>query len=81
MAWMIVAEDDAWVLEERFWLEGLPFHERHLVPECLMALPGMGVMRAGEIPKSLRDTPQHESLQWNTQRSAISLDWASIDSA
>ena len=59
---MIMTEDDAWTLEERFWLEGQPFFERHLDPECLMAFPGMGVMRAGEILESLRDAPRWASV-------------------
>ncbi|MBM1169965.1 hypothetical protein [Microvirga arabica] len=54
--------DDTWGLEERFWLEGPSFYENHLDPECLMAFPGMGVMRAGEILESLRDAPRWASV-------------------
>jgi len=62
MVWMHMTEDDIWGLEERFWLDGLSFYESHLDPECLMAFPGMGVMGAGEILKSLRDAPRWASV-------------------
>jgi hypothetical protein len=51
-------ETAAWRLEERFWLEGSGLFETLLDAECLMALPGMGLMRAADVPASLEYAPQ-----------------------
>lgn len=57
-------EDAAlWEFEERFWREGSPVDEEHLDPGCLMALPGIGIMRAPEILESLKDAPRWEAVQ------------------
>jgi len=55
-------EYEAWELERRFWTAGLKFYERHLDPECLMAFPGMGVMRSVEILASLKDARRWTSV-------------------
>lgn len=55
-------EYEAWELERRFWTTGLEFYERHLDPGCLMAFPGMGVMKSAEILASLQDAPRWTSV-------------------
>lgn len=62
-----VDEDAAWELEERFWLEGSSIYDDLLDNECLMAFPGMGVMRAADILDSLRDTPRWRSVQMTSR--------------
>jgi hypothetical protein len=52
----------AWILEERLWLEGSSIYEDVLDPACLMAFPGMGVMRAAAILDSLKDAPRWQSV-------------------
>ena len=55
-------EHEAWELERQFWISGPEFYERHLDPECLMAFPGLGVVRAAEILASLKDAPRWTSV-------------------
>lgn len=56
-------EDVAWRLEERFWLEGTTVYDTLLDPECLMAFPGMGVMRAAELLDSLKGAKRWTSIE------------------
>ena len=53
----------AWTLERRFWLEGSSVYDTLLDPECLMAFPGMGVMRAADILDSLKEAPRWSSVE------------------
>lgn len=46
-------DHEVWELERRFWTSGLDFYERHLDQECLMALPGVGVLEAAEVLESI----------------------------
>ena len=55
-------ECEAWELEQRFWMGGLEFYERHLDPDCLMAFPTIGVMRAAEIFASLKGAARWMSV-------------------
>jgi hypothetical protein len=56
-------EEAAWALERRFWLEGISAYDELLDPACLMAFPGMGVMRAAEILDSLKGAPRWQSVE------------------
>ena len=51
-------DGSARALEERFWLEGAGVYDELLDPACLMAFPGMGVMRAADVLDSLRQAPR-----------------------
>jgi hypothetical protein len=53
----------AWALEKRFWLEGADFYNALLDPSCLMAFPGIGVMRAGDVLDSLKAAPRWSSVE------------------
>ena len=53
----------AWALEERFWTEGGSVYDGLLDPACLMAFPGMGVMRAADILESLKGAPRWASVE------------------
>ncbi len=53
----------AWALEERFWLEGSAVYEELLDRACLMAFPGVGVMRAADILESLKGAPSWASVE------------------
>ena len=55
-------DEQAWALEERFWLEGSSVYDGLLDPACLMAFPGMGVMRAADILDSLKNAPRWASV-------------------
>jgi hypothetical protein len=56
--------DDAavWTLERRFWLEGSSVYDELLDPACLMAFPGIGVMRAADVRDSLAGAPRWASV-------------------
>ncbi len=56
-------DTQAWAFEERFWLEGSSIYDGLLDPECLMAFPGMGVMRAADILESLKGAPRWASVE------------------
>jgi hypothetical protein len=58
-----VDNEAAWVLEERFWLEGSTIYDTLLDPECLMAFPSLGVMRAGDVLDSLKGAPRWASVE------------------
>jgi hypothetical protein len=57
-----MTDDDAWALEERFWLEGSTVYGAHLDPECLMAFPGIGVLRSADIIAGMKGAPRWESV-------------------
>jgi hypothetical protein len=57
-----VDDEAAWALEERFWLEGSSVYDDLLDPACLMAFPGMGVMRVADILNSLKGAPRWASV-------------------
>jgi hypothetical protein len=52
-----------WALEERFWLEGSSVYDDLLDPACLMAFPGIGVMRAADVLDSLKQAPRWASVE------------------
>lgn len=60
-------EDSVWMIEKRLWLEGASAYEDVLDPACLMAFPGIGVMRAPEVLESLRGAPPWQSVQMTEQ--------------
>ena len=53
----------AWSLEERFWTEGASVYDALLDPACLMAFPGVGVMRAADVLESLKGAPRWASVE------------------
>ena len=57
-----MTEDDAWALEERFWLEGPTVYAAHLDSECLMAFPGIGVLQTADIIAAIKGAPRWESV-------------------
>jgi Domain of unknown function (DUF4440) len=56
-------DEAAWALERRFWLEGSTVYHELLHPECLMAFPGLGVMRAADVLQSLEGAPRWDSVE------------------
>lgn len=56
-------EQAMWTLEERFWLEGSSVYDDLLDRACLMAFPGMGVMRAADVLDSLKQAPRWASVE------------------
>ena len=52
-----------WALEERFWLEGSSVYDDLLDPACLMAFPGIGVVRAADVLDSLKQAPRWASVE------------------
>lgn len=55
-------DEQVWALEERFWLEGSSVYDALLDPACLMAFPGMGVMRGADILDGLKNAPRWASV-------------------
>lgn len=56
-------DEAAWAMERRFWLEGAAAYDTQLDPACIMAFSGMGVLRAADILKSLKDAPRWKSVE------------------
>lgn len=55
-------DGQAWALERRLWLEGSGIYDALLDPACLMAFPGMGVLRAADVLDSLKGAPRWASV-------------------
>lgn len=50
---------DIWKLEERLWREGASVYDALVSADCLMAFPGVGILRgAATIARSLEGTPR-----------------------
>jgi len=71
-------DEQAWELEERFWLEESSVYDGLLDPECLMAFPGMGVMRAADILGSLKNAPRWASVEMTDRAIGRSSDAAVV---
>jgi Domain of unknown function (DUF4440) len=56
-------DEGMWALEERFWVEGSSVYDELLDPACLMAFPGMGVMRVPAILDGLKGASRWVSVQ------------------
>ena len=56
-------EQAIWELEKRLWLEGASAYDELLDPACVMAFPGMGVMRAADVLDSLKKAPRWSSVE------------------
>ena len=54
---------EAWAQEKRLWLEGGTAYGDLLDPACVMAFPGMPLMRAASILKSVDDAPRWKSVE------------------
>lgn len=57
-----MSDETAWALEERLWLDWVELFERALDPDCIMALPGAGALRAAAILDSLPNAPRRTSV-------------------
>jgi hypothetical protein len=58
-----MGDADPWELEERFWLDGPAFFGQKLHPACVMAFPGIGVIRAADILEGLKGAPRWVSVE------------------
>ena len=57
-------DQEAWVLEERLWLEGAHLYGTLLSPECVMAFPApIGIMKGAAITRSLQGAPRWSSVK------------------
>ncbi|WP_029029189.1 nuclear transport factor 2 family protein [Salinarimonas rosea] len=56
-------DDAAWALEERFWLDGPSFYRETLHEGCVMAFPGMGLLRVPDILRSIEHAPRWSSVR------------------
>ncbi len=60
-------EQAIWELEKRLWLEGGSAYDELLDPACVMAFPGMGVMRLADVLDSLKKAPRWSSVEMTSQ--------------
>lgn len=63
--------DELWQTERDFWLRGPDFFERQLARECLMVLPGVGILDRDQVLDSLRNVPRWADVEMHTGRSAM----------
>lgn len=59
-----------WELERRLWLEGVAVYETAMNDSCLMALPGMGVVKAPDILRGLKDAPRWHVVRMEERTTA-----------
>lgn len=57
-----MTEAEAWANEERLWLEGAEAYRALLHPDCLMAFPGVGILRGEGILRSLEGAPRWSAV-------------------
>jgi hypothetical protein len=57
-----MTDEQVWRLEERLWLEGASFYEEVLDAACLMAFPGIGVLRIADILDIVKAAQRWESV-------------------
>jgi hypothetical protein len=56
-------DEEIWEMEQRLWLDGPEVYQRSMDPACVMAFPGMGVMKAADVIESLKQAPRWSSVQ------------------
>ena len=62
--------DQLWQNERNFWLKGIEFFEEHMAKECLMALPGIGIIDRTAVLETLRDAPRWAAVEMQAEREA-----------
>lgn len=62
--------DEIWEMERNFWLGGTAVFAAQLAEDCLMALPGIGVLDRAQVLESLRDVPRWTHVDMDARRSA-----------
>lgn len=60
-------DEEIWTLERKLWLDGPDVYDRSMDQACVMAFPGMGVMKATEVIESLKQAPRWASVQFEQQ--------------
>lgn len=64
----VVANDDIWQCEERFWLDGQTFYRKHMDANAQMVFPDpIGILKGTEILKSLAGSPRWETVEFQEQ--------------
>lgn len=63
--------DEIWKLERDLWLGGSSIFERCLAEDCLMALPGVGVLDRAQVIDSLAGVPRWNDVDMADRRSAV----------
>lgn len=56
-----------WAEELRLWTAGIEDFAKRLAPHCLMAFPGLGILRGAEIAASLENVPRWRTVQMTRQ--------------
>lgn len=62
---------DIWLLERRFWLEGVSVYEHRLHEQALMIFPGTGIMDRTAIIDSLRGAPRWDEVIISDERLSV----------
>lgn len=58
-----------WHLERRFWLDGAPFYEDHLSPDCVMVVPASaGILERAAILAGVAHAPRWVEVEMTVQR-------------
>lgn len=56
-------DPDIWKVEEVLWTGGTDAYRRRMAPLCLMAFPGVGVLKGEEILSALADAPRWSEVR------------------
>lgn len=62
-----MSDDDIWMLERQLWLDGVEVYEKSMDQACVMAFPGMGVMKAVDVLDSLKRAPRWTNVDMSHQ--------------
>ena len=72
-------EHQLWALERSLWLGGPEVYERTLDPDCLAALPGVGILTAATaILKSLEEAPRWDEVEMAERHLAQPTDGVAV---
>lgn len=58
-----MTDEEMWNLERKLWLDGAELYAGSMDEACVMAVPGMGVMKATEVLDSLRQAPRWSDVE------------------
>lgn len=60
--------DELWTIEQALWTDGTAAYERVLDANCVMALPGMGLMDRDMVLRSLDGAPRWDAVAMDDKK-------------
>ena len=58
-----MSDPEIWTVEEILWTGGTDAYRRRMAPLCLMAFPGIGVLKGDEVLDALTEAPRWSEVK------------------